>query len=75
MITLTQGNVKVTSGTYPNATVFECIADGNLIVTWHDGTTETIAFTAGQSDYIDAKSVEVSTGTFNIGYDNNNAYR
>ena len=66
-VALRQGLTAVTSGTFENANMIECVIVGTVQITWHDGTTQDVAFAAGRTNPFDGKSVQVLTGTFNIG--------
>ena len=66
---LTQGNINRTDGVFPGATTFYCVDDGGLKFTFNDGTFEEILFTKGQSFPVNCKSIEISDGTFHIGFD------
>ncbi len=68
-LALSEGNVGVTSGTFLAATGVRCVVNGTVTVTWHSGSTQVITLTAGQERFIDCKSITVSTGTFDIGFD------
>lgn len=68
-IAMTEGNVGKTSGTFNGATGVRCVVNGTVTVTWHSGTTQVLTLTAGQERYIDCKSIAVTTGTFDIGFD------
>jgi hypothetical protein len=66
---LSKGYVNITTGTFsaPCPTMARCVSDGNIIITWNDSGTSTIACSVGDDyAFIGAKSVEVSTGTFHL---------
>jgi len=68
-VALTQAGALKTTGDFKDATTFHCHADGSLKVLWIDDSTETLAFVAGDAFPIKAKAIEITTGTFSIGYD------
>jgi len=61
-----EGRVNLTSGTYKNVNVAHCVEDGNIVVTWLSGETDTIAMVTGDDISFDCTSVEVSTGKFHL---------
>ncbi len=64
--TLVEGMAAATSGVYEGINVIECVADGEVLVTWNSGNTQTITYTAGWVNPIDCKTVEVLSGTWNL---------
>lgn len=69
-IALTEGNVGLTGGgPKTGATGARCTVNGTIEVVWLSGNPQTITMTAGQERFIDCKSIEVKTGTFDIGFD------
>lgn len=68
-VSLTQGNIVRTDGTFKGATTFHCASDGDLTFTFVDGNTTTASFVAGDSFPFNAVSVTIDSGIFNIGYD------
>lgn len=70
-VCLTEGNTAVSTAgqVFLEPTAVECIADGQLKVTWKSGTIQPIAMSVGKANPINCKSVEIISGTFNIGYD------
>jgi hypothetical protein len=64
---LIEGKTSLTSGTYTGVSALHCAASGSIIITYNTLTTETIACVAGNDfGIINAKSVEISTGTFHL---------
>jgi len=64
--TLVEGQAAVTAGTFIGVNVVECVADGDILVTWNSGNTQTISYTAGWVNPIDCKKVQVVSGTWNV---------
>ena len=66
---LIQGQVNLTSGTYTDIHLIYCVADGNITITWPDGTTSTIicaandVFTVGSNQQVE---VVAASGTFHL---------
>ena len=63
------GKINLTSGTYTGVNMSFCVAAGDIVVTWKDGTFDTISCEIG--DYfsmIDAAQVVVTgaSGTFHL---------
>ena len=50
-------------------TAVECIADGQLKITWKSGAIQPVAFSTGKANPINCAKVEILAGTFNIGFD------
>ncbi len=66
-VTLTQHNTHVTTGIFENPESLECYEDGDIVITWKDGSTQTISLTTGWVHPINCKSLSISSGTWNIG--------
>ena len=66
---LTQGNIQKSDGLYEGATTFHCHTDGTLKIHWVNGASESFSFVAGDAFPISCKAVEVTAGTFSIGFD------
>lgn len=66
---LTKRGIAKTTGSFRGATTFECVAAGDLKFTWEDNTTDTVSFIIGDANPFQAKSVEIVSGTFHIGFD------
>lgn len=64
---LVKGQIDVTSGVFTNISVLTCTADGSIKITWADDTTYTKAFIEGMDRTVICKSVEVLSGTFDLG--------
>jgi hypothetical protein len=64
---LIEGQTSKTSGTFTGISAIHCVSAGNIVIIYNTLTTETIPCVAG-NDYgiINAKSVQVSTGTFHL---------
>ena len=63
--TLTQWGTDITGGkAFEGVTVVECVEDGDIEVTWKDGSTQTITRTAAWVNPIECKSVRVVSGTW-----------
>ena len=64
---LEKGRVNLTSGSVSNPAVVHCVVAGNIVVTWWDGTTSTIALVEGDRfGFKEVKSVAISTGTYHL---------
>lgn len=65
---LTQVGANLTAGTYSdidNETIFLCVLDGDLEVTWADNTTDTVSCIAGNPFILEnAKQVTIVSGMF-----------
>ncbi len=68
-VALTQGNVQKTSGIHADATTFHCHTDGTLKFFWLDGTAASFPFVAGDAFPVKCKAVEVTGGSFSVGFD------
>ena len=70
-VCLTEGNTAVDTvgAVFNNPTSIECIADGQIKITWNSGAVQPIAMSVGKANPINCKSIEIVSGTFNIGYD------
>lgn len=68
-VTISQGNAQKDSGVYKDATTFYCHADGALKLTWIDDSVSTLSWVKGDSFPVLAKSIEITSGTFSIGWD------
>jgi len=66
---LTQGNIQKSSGIYKGATTFHCHTDGSLKIHWVNDASTTFSFVAGDAFPINCKAVEVTAGSFSIGFD------
>ena len=67
--TLLKGGVNLTSGTFSAGSIFLCTEDGDLTVTWSDGTTSVISCVVGdafRTNKEDARSMAVTSGTFHV---------
>jgi len=66
---LLQGKIDQTSGTFTDVSLIECVADGDITITWADESTTTVSMTS-PSHYTcsTATQVEVvaSSGTFHL---------
>ena len=54
----------ISSGIYENVRLVHCIEDGDLTVTFLDGTAQTISLITGDDVSLDGLTVEVLSGTF-----------
>ena len=64
---LAKGKVNITTGTIVGITMFICVVDGSITITWGDNTTSTIACSAGDTYGIaDSNSVTIVSGTFHL---------
>jgi len=64
---LLQGKIAITSGTFTDVSVVECVSNGDITLTWADETTTTVSLTAPSHHTCStATQVEVvgSSGTF-----------
>ena len=70
-VTLTEGNTAISEvvKVFLKPTSIECIADGSVKVIWNSGILQPLAFGVGKANPINCKSIEIVSGTFNIGYD------
>ena len=61
------GFCNLTTGTHNDITLFHCVVDGDAIVTWPSGNTDTLACIEGDDVACPgATSVQVSSGTFHL---------
>lgn len=68
-VSLTERGTAQTTGEFQGATGVRCVVNGTITVTWHSNATKVITLTAGEERFIDCKSIAVTTGTFDIGFD------
>jgi len=70
-VCLTEGNTAVSEvgKVFYNPSSIECIADGQIKIIWNSGALQPIAMSVGKANPINCKSIEIISGTFNIGYD------
>lgn len=66
---LVKGNLNLTSGTYTSGGTFLCVDDGQLTITWEDGTSTELLTTSGSAyAYVKGKSeiqsITINSGTF-----------
>lgn len=63
-----KGKIELTTGTRTDNLVYWCRSDGTLTVTWSDDTTTVVTLLAGEAVNVEgtAKSVAITTGTFNV---------
>lgn len=69
VFTLIKGRVNLTSGDYTDVSLIYCVADGNIVITWNDLTTSTIACTEKDCFGIGAcnkVTVSPDSGTFHL---------
>ncbi len=62
----TESFVNLTAGTYLDKEVAHCAEDGDLLITWLSGNTDTVSMLAGGDLCFDCKSIEVVSGTFHL---------
>lgn len=60
------GNNGLTSGTHSGVKLVSCITDGDIIVTFRSGATETVSLVAGTDRSLSNLQVEISSGSFDI---------
>jgi len=75
ILSLQKGLVNLGTGTYPAESIIHCEADGDIKLTWKDGTPEN-GFTPTTTDYsmvagedrgiYDVAIVEIVSGTFTM---------
>ena len=75
VLALQKGLVNLGTGTYPAESVIHCEEDGEIVLTWKDGTPEN-NFTPTTTNYsmlkgedraiYDAELVEIVSGTFTM---------
>jgi len=68
--TLTEGNSHTTDTAkiFKIPTVVECVEDGDILVTWKSGNTQTVTMTAGWVNPISCDTVQIVSGTWNIAW-------
>jgi hypothetical protein len=68
---LTEDNTAVNTvgKIFVNPSAIECIADGQIKIVWGSGAILPIGMSVGKANPIRCRSIEIVSGTFNIGYD------
>ena len=68
-VTIREGKAFQTTGTFKEVNVIECEEDGDILVTWHSGATQTQSWVQGKANPINCKSVQIVSGTFSVSRD------